>query len=99
LRLNGVVPQSGFLVLRLLAYPAWYTELNGQVLTSDRANTLHRRSDGLIAIQVERGPVNVDLSWRTTSDVILGRWVTALSVFFAVLLAWFERRLDCARPH
>jgi hypothetical protein len=99
LRLNAVVPQSGWLVLRLLAFPAWSAKLNGQLLTGDRANVLHTRSDGLIAIPVQRGPVNVDLSWRTTSYVILGRWVTAISVVIAVLLAWFERRLAGARAH
>jgi hypothetical protein len=99
LRLNAVVPQPGWLVLRLLAFPAWHAELNGQVLGSNRANALHTRPDGLIAIEVQRGPVNLTLDWATTPDVILGRWVSAIALVLAVLLACFERRLGCARPH
>ena len=93
LRLNAMVPQSGWLVLRLLAFPAWRAELNGQALASDRANALHTRPDGMIAVRVERGPIHLDISWKTTSDVILGRWVSAIALVLAVLPAWFERRL------
>ncbi len=99
LRLSAVVPQSGWLVLRLLAFPAWSAKLNGQLLTGDRANALHTRSDGLIAIPVQRGPINLDFSWKTTADVILGRVVSAISLLAAILLAWWERRLACARAH
>jgi hypothetical protein len=99
LQLNAAVPQSGWLVLRLVAFPAWSAKLNGQLLTGDRANTLHTRPDGLIAIPVQRGPINLDFSWKTTPDVILGRWVSALSILAAALIAWWERRIPCARAH
>ncbi|MGB6724257.1 MAG: hypothetical protein WBE74_00050, partial [Terracidiphilus sp.] len=92
LRLTGNAPQSGYLVLRLLAFPAWLAEFNGQTLTNDRANALHTRPDGLIAIPVQRGPINLSLDWTTTPDVILGRVVSVISIALAALLAWFERR-------
>jgi hypothetical protein len=99
LRLNGVAPQSGWLVLRLVAFPAWKAELNSRVLTSDRVNLLRTRTDGLIAIPVQRGSIDLDVSWRTTTDIILGRVVSAFAILAATLLAWWERRLACAHPH
>jgi hypothetical protein len=99
LRLSGSAPQSGYLVLRLLAFPAWKIRLNGQLIHGDLIPAPHTRPDGLIAVRVERGPVNLTIGWTTTSDVILGRWVSAISVLLAMVLAWFERRLACERPH
>jgi hypothetical protein len=99
LRLTGFAPQSGYLVLRLLAFPAWRATLDGHPLYRDRANSLHTRPDGLIAIPVERGAIDLAIDWTTTSDVWLGRSVSAVSVVLAALFAWFERRLVCARPH
>jgi hypothetical protein len=93
LRLNAVVPQSGWLVLRLLAFPAWRAELNGQTLTSDRANALHTRPDGLIAVRVERGTINLIIDWTTGPDVILGRVISAFAMLLAIVVGWFERRL------
>jgi len=99
LRFNAVIPQSGWLVLRLLAFPAWNAELNGQLLTSDRVYALHTRPDGLIVVHAQRGPIDLDLTWRTTAGVILGRAVSTIALLLATLLAWYERRLTCARPH
>jgi len=92
LRLNAVVPQSGWLVLRLLAFPAWQVSINGADQWKVRANQVHTRPDGLIAVHAERGPINLDVSWRTTSDVILGRAVTTIALLLATLLAWYQRR-------
>ena len=99
LRLNAVIPQSGWLVLRLLAFPAWKVSIEGVDQDIVIANQVHTRPDGLIAVHVQRGPIDLDLTWRTAADVILGRAVSALALVFAVLLAWYERRLACARPH
>ncbi len=92
IRLTGNAPQSGFLVLRLLAFPAWRAELNGQTLTSGLANAIHTRPDGLIAVRIERGPINLDLDWTTSPDVILGRVTSCTALVFAALVAWWERR-------
>ncbi|MGP8250401.1 MAG: hypothetical protein ACLQHF_00090 [Terracidiphilus sp.] len=100
LRLNAVVPQSGWLVLRLLAFPAWRAELNGRLLTSVHFYALHTRPDGLIAVRAERGPINLTIDWTAEADpwlgnsgVVLGRWVSAIAVIIAILLAWWERRV------
>jgi hypothetical protein len=95
LRLNAVVPQSGWLVLRLLAFPAWKVSINGVDQWIVIAGQVHTRPDGLIAARVKRGPIHIDLSWRTTADVILGRVVSAISILLAAFLAWYERRLAC----
>jgi hypothetical protein len=93
LRIIGTAPQAGYLVLKLLAFPAWRAELNGGPLYTDRANALHTRPDGLVAILVQRGPIRLTIDWTTTSDVGLGRLVSGISVLIAIVLAWLERRL------
>ncbi len=99
LRLNAVVPQSGWLVLRLLAFPAWRISVSGVDQGESGASGVRTRDDGLIAIQAQRGPLNLDLGWKTTPEVILGRVVSALSILVALFFAWWERRLACALPH
>ncbi len=93
LRLNSSVPQSGWLVLRLLSFPAWQVIRNGVHLNRDRANQIRTRPDGLIAIPVQRGSIDLKIDWTTTPDAILGRWVSAIALLLVVLLAWWERRL------
>jgi hypothetical protein len=88
LRVAATVDHPGTLVLRLLSFPAWQIKVNGKLPAS-----LPRRDDGLIAVPVPQGPVVVTADWRTTPDVLAGRW---LSAFFALLLAGLfllERRL------
>jgi|HubBroStandDraft_1064217.scaffolds.fasta_scaffold27599_2 hypothetical protein len=99
LRVNATAPQSGWLVLKLLAFPAWRATLNGRPLYHDIANQLRTRPDGLIAVRVERGPVELRVDWTNRPEVILARWVSAVAVLFAIALAWFERRFNSARPH
>jgi hypothetical protein len=99
LRLSATIPQSGWLVLRLLAFPAWRVSINGVDQWKTIASRVRTRSDGLIAVQVQRGPINLDISWRTTVDVILGRVASTIALVLAILLAWFERRLACAYLH
>jgi hypothetical protein len=93
LRINIVAPRSGWLVLRLLAFPAWKISINGVDKGNVRASQVHTRDDGLIELRVEKGPMNISADWRTTPDVILGRAVSALSILFAIVLGWFERRV------
>jgi hypothetical protein len=104
LRLNAVIPQSGWLVLRLLAFPLWQVRLNGQLIQGDLIPSPRTRPDGLIAVRVERGPINLTIdwtaevaSWLGNSGVILARRVTAISILLAIVLVWFERQRP--RPH
>ena len=86
LRLHADAPRSGFLVLRLLSYPAWSIRVNGH-----SAASLPSRDDGLIAVPVPSGPVNIHIDWTTTPDVRLSRWITFLGVF-ALSAVWFTER-------
>ncbi len=86
LRIVATIDHPGTLVLRLLRFPAWQIKINGQPATD-----LPQRDDGLIAVPVAQGPVEVTADWRTTTDVLIGRW---LSLLFALLLAglfWVEK--------
>ncbi|MGB7985823.1 MAG: hypothetical protein WCF54_11720, partial [Terracidiphilus sp.] len=86
LRIVATIDHPGTLVLRLLSFPAWQIKINGQP-----AADLPQRDDGLIAVPVAQGPVEVTADWRTTTDVLIGRW---LSLLFALLLAglfWVEK--------
>jgi len=91
LRLRANMDRAGVLVLRLLSYPAWTVRVNG-VLQRD----LPERTDGLLAVPVTAGPVDVAVDWRMTADVLLGRLISG---FCGLMLAglWFvERRLEGA---
>jgi hypothetical protein len=87
LRIHAAAPHAGYLILRLRRFPAWQVRVNG-VLQRD----LPQRDDGLIAVPVPQGPVNVAVDWTTTRDVLAGRWLTALSFLLLVSLWLVERR-------
>ena len=84
--------QAGYLVLRLLNYPAWRVRVNGSLVAS-----LPRRDDGLIAVPVGAGRVAVAADWTATGDVIAGRWLSVLSVLLLTGLGAGERRLSGTR--
>jgi hypothetical protein len=94
LRITTVASQAGFLILHLRSYPAWQITLNGQLATG-----LPARVDGLIAVPVAKGPVDLTVDWATTSDVIVGRWVSALSLAALIALGLLEQRRYRRRPH
>jgi hypothetical protein len=91
LRIVAVVPHSGFLILRLRTYPAWQVKVNGRLATA-----LPQREDGLMAVPVPQGPVDLTVDWTTTPDVLIGRWLSALAVFLLAAFWLLERKL--ARP-
>ncbi len=88
LRIRAATTQAGFLVLRLLAFPAWSVRVNGQPVRD-----LPQREDGLIAVPVPAGEVNLTVDWTITPDVIWSRWVSAVSAFLLACLFWVERRM------
>lgn len=92
LRITGVAPHSGFLVIRLLTYPAWRVRLNGAVV-----NPNPPRQDGLLTSPVQGGAFDIAIDWTTTSDVILGRWLSAMSVLALTALWLFERKFTQSR--
>jgi hypothetical protein len=82
--------RSGVIILRLRAYPAWRIHLNGVAISA-----LPMRKDGLIAVPISAGQVDLTVDWITTPDVIVGRVLTGLSVLALMVLWWIERK----RPH
>jgi hypothetical protein len=88
LRLSTDTPQAGYLVLRLLSYPAWSIRVNGQP-----AADLPHRSDGLVAVPVPRGPVYLQIDWATSPDVLLSRWISLLGVLALTAACLLERKL------
>ncbi|MGD1106327.1 MAG: 6-pyruvoyl-tetrahydropterin synthase-related protein [Terracidiphilus sp.] len=91
----AAIPHSGYLVLRLLRYPAWTLRLNGQPLNADRLAALPQRGDGLIAFAVPQGPIHLTIDWTITPDVLAGRWICIISVLLLAGLWFYELR--CVR--
>ena len=87
LRLLTTISRPGFLILRLRTYPAWRIRVNGQ-----KIETIIPREDGLIAIPVPQGQVDVTVRWTATPDVLLSRWISGLAVLLLTGLWFFERR-------
>lgn len=87
LRLHAVTSQAGYLILRLRSCPAWKITLNGQIMSA-----LPRREDGLIAVPVSQGRVDLDVDWTRNSATIAGRWLSALALAFITALCLFEKR-------
>jgi hypothetical protein len=91
-RIRATIPRSGYLVLRLLSYPAWRVRVNGQLVTA-----LPKRDDGLIAVPVPPGPVDLTVDWVNTPDVIAGRWLSGVSVLGLTVFCLLQRRRKGSR--
>jgi hypothetical protein len=85
--IRATTAHAGYLVLRLVSYPAWHIRVNGQSLTA-----LPKRGDGLIVVPVPQGPVDLTVDWSTSPDVVVGRWVSAFSLLLLIALWWVELR-------
>jgi hypothetical protein len=85
-------PHAGFLVLRLRRYPAWRIQLNGHMVSQ-----LPEREDGLIAVPVQAGKVDLHMDWTATPDVLLGRWISAFAALLITALCVQRRRRSRAR--
>ncbi len=79
--------QPGYLILRLLSYPAWSIRVNNQLV-----KPLPQRDDGLIVVPVSQGQVDLAVDWTTTPDVIAGRWVSGVSMLLLAGLCLLELR-------
>jgi len=87
LRISTTATHAGYLILRLVRYPAWRIKVNGRV--TDQIDT---RDDGLIAVPVPQGAVEVTADWVATRDVIAGRCLSFLGLLLLIVLGLFERR-------
>ncbi len=90
--LLATIPRSGYLVLHLLRYPAWALRLNGQLLTN-----LPLRNDGLIAVPVAQGPVDLTVDWTISPGDLAGRWLATFSALLLIALLLCEHRLGRSR--
>jgi hypothetical protein len=90
--IRGEVSHAGFLILRLRSYPAWRIAVNGLPIAS-----FPRRDDGLIAVPVPHGQIDLTVDWMTTPDVVAGRWLSGLSALLLTGLGFFERKLNRPR--
>jgi hypothetical protein len=87
MRIATVTPKAGYMVLRLLSYPAWRITVNGMPVSQSDP-----RDDGLIAVPVPQGAVDLAVDWTTTPDVIAGRWVSAMALLLLIAVGLLERR-------
>ncbi len=85
LKIAAVTPHAGFLILRLRSYPAWRVTENGLPITG-----LPLRDDGLMAVPVPQGPVDLAVDWITTPDVLAGRWLSGIALLLLIAL-WLNR--------
>jgi hypothetical protein len=92
LRLHADTPYAGYLVLRLRTYPAWRVQVNGQTVSN-----MPQREDGLMAVPVPRGRVELAADWTTTPDVIAGRVISLVSLGLITVLWLLQRRRVRAR--
>ena len=92
IRVAAVTPHAGYLVLLLRSYPAWRVAVNGRPVDG-----LPQRDDGLMAVPVPQGSVEVTVDWTTTDDVIVGRWLSALALLLLTALWIAERKLSQSR--
>jgi hypothetical protein len=87
MRLVAATPHAGYLVLRLRAYPAWKVSINGR-----DTGRIPSRQDGLIAVQVPMGRVDLAVDWTTTTDVLIGRLISGLALVLVTGLWMVEYR-------
>ncbi len=96
LRLDAETPHAGYLILHLRDYAAWKVNLNGQDVAFGAKGTypkLPQRDDGLMAVPVPQGAVQLDVDWITTGDVIMGRLLSIMSLGYIAILFLVERKL------
>jgi hypothetical protein len=84
----ATAPHAGYLVLHLRSFAAWRVKVNGELATS-----LPRREDGLMALPVPQGPVDITVDWSTTSDEVAGRSLSVLALALITCLYLAERKM------
>jgi hypothetical protein len=82
----------GYAVLRLMDYPAWIVRRNGIDVTNRP-----RRDDGLLTIPVPQGRSQIDIRWRITPDIRIGRAVSLLGICVFGFV-WYRERRSRATP-
>ncbi len=91
-RLQASLPHPGYLVLRLRAYPAWRLQVNDHAVEA-----MPTRADGLIAVPVPSGNIELSADWTTTRDVIAGRVISLAALAILTFLGLLQFRRMRAR--
>jgi hypothetical protein len=86
LRVGFVSPRAGWAVVKLRRYPAWRVRVNGV-----EVRAMPERTDGLIVIPVTAGRVELAADWRTTLDVVAGRWSSGICAVMLAGVWWIGR--------
>lgn len=89
----GRASHPGYVILRLRYYPAWSVAVNGTPVTA-----IAERERGLMAVPVPQGAVQISAIWTTTTDVLAGRWVSAVALLLLIGLHFFERKRRSPSP-
>jgi hypothetical protein len=89
LSVSGNAAKAGYLILRLRTYPAWRVTVNG-----DPAPQFDKREDGLMAVPVPQGKVDLAIEWNTTGDVLAGRWLSCVALMLVIALGYLEWKLS-----
>jgi len=79
---------AGYAVLRLMDYHGWRVMENGRPMP-----TRPHRDDGLMTLPVAAGRTHIEITWRTTRDVWVGRAVTLLALCLWIWMLLRERRV------
>ena len=66
--------------------------VNGRLITH-----MPRRADGLMAVPVPQGPVDLTVDWTTTTDVVIGRCLSLIAFLLLTALFLLERKLSRSR--
>jgi hypothetical protein len=80
-------PASGYAVFRVMDYPAWTIHRDGAQITQRPT-----RDDGLLTIPIPQGRSRIDIRWRTTPDIWIGRVISLLGLCIFGLVSKNERR-------
>jgi hypothetical protein len=73
-----VAPYAEWAILNRRYYPNWYVSRQGA--QGNRPAGVHRRADGLIAIQVPPGLSIIDIAYRRSFDETAGDAITLLAL-------------------
>jgi len=76
----------GYAVFRLMDYPAWTIHRDGTEI-----KLRPTRDDGLLTIPVPQGCSEIDIRWRTTPDISIGRVVSLLGLCVFGFV-WYRER-------
>ena len=89
-KLIRVVAQSDArIALRVLNYPAWRVERNGQIIQPERMDDVNQ-----MVVPVNAGASVIHVAFTRTLDRKIGDAVSAVSAAFLVFLFWRRKNLD-----